>query len=78
MNDDDLYDDMDYEPEDDPMDECYGWFDGGVFVCGAVGSEDCDCCPMYKWLGLTEKEIDALEDAEMEKRIADSESGDAK
>jgi hypothetical protein len=25
--------------------------DGGVFVCGAVGSEDCDECPFQCELG---------------------------
>ena len=65
MNDpDDIFDDMDYEPEDDPMEDCYGWFDGGVFVCSGVGSEDCDCCPCYAWLGLTSEQIDQLEGIE--------------
>ena len=45
--------------------ECHGWFDAGVFVCGAVGSEDCDECACNAWLGLTEKEIDELEEEDL-------------
>jgi hypothetical protein len=48
------------------MDNCHGHFDepgpGGIFQCGAVGSEDCDECPMHRWLGLTNRQIDRLED----------------
>jgi hypothetical protein len=52
-------DDDRFEDEDDEADaNCSGWFDQGVFVCGAVGSEDCDCCPNYSWLGKTSKQID--------------------
>jgi hypothetical protein len=63
--------DFDYEWEDDEdfdeaMDSCHGHFDepgpGGIFHCGAVGSEDCDECPMHRWLGLTNRQIDRLED----------------
>jgi hypothetical protein len=49
--------------EDDELDEyeeamhnCHGWFENnskGHFVCGAVGSEDCDECPFYRDLGMT-------------------------
>lgn len=53
----------DYEPDEreEDLDNCHGWFDDGRFVCGAVGSEDCDECPCNDWLGLTSAEIDALE-----------------
>lgn len=57
-------DDYDEDDFDEPEDECYGWFEegSGRFVCGAVGSEDCDCCPCYNWLGLTSDEVDELEE----------------
>lgn len=45
--------------------DCHGYFpDQGPrarFNCGAVGSEDCDECPMNSWLGLTNSQIDELE-----------------
>ena len=47
-----------YDEEEEADANCCGWFDQGVFVCGAVGSEDCDCCPNYSWLGKTSKQID--------------------
>lgn len=50
--------------EDDEPDEyekaisnCCGFFEGGYFMCGAVGSEDCDECPFYGDLGLTAEQI---------------------
>lgn len=56
-------DDADF---DEAMDNCHGHFDepgpGGIFHCGAVGSEDCDECPMHRWLGLTNRQIDRLEE----------------
>lgn len=62
-------DDIDDEPEldedEEAMYDCHGFFDSqradAHFMCGAVGSEDCDECPMNPWLGLTNKQIDALE-----------------
>jgi hypothetical protein len=60
-------DDDDYEPDEweEEMADCHGYFESqspnAVFVCGAVGSEDCDECPCYAWLGLTNKQIDKLE-----------------
>lgn len=59
----DRYDDSEDDRFEDEEEEeadanCMGWFDQGVFVCGAVGSEDCDCCPNYSWLGKTSKQID--------------------
>lgn len=45
--------------------ECHGWFDRGVFTCGAAGSEMCDECMCSDWIGLTEKEVDALEEEDL-------------
>lgn len=65
---DDYFDDDEYEPDEyeDEMYDCHGFFESqspsAVFICGAVGSEDCDECPCYEWLGLTSKQIDALEE----------------
>lgn len=65
---DDGFDD-DYEPDEfeEAMYDCHGFFDPnpetGHFTCGAAGSEDCDECPMSSWCGLTNKQIDKLEDA---------------
>jgi hypothetical protein len=62
----DDFEDFD-EPEEcaEGWDECRGFFENtspsAVFVCGAVGSEDCDECPMRDWLGLTNKQIDEVE-----------------
>ncbi len=59
--------DEDYEPDEweEAMQNCHGHFEeypnGGVFMCGAAGSEDCDECPMNQWCGLTSKQIDELE-----------------
>jgi hypothetical protein len=36
---------------DDELSNCHAFVDGGVFVCGAVGSEDCDQCPFNCELG---------------------------
>jgi hypothetical protein len=48
----------------DAMYDCHGYFDQpglrGVFHCGAIGSEDCDECPCYRWIGLTNRQIDEL------------------
>ncbi len=66
-SDDDFEDDYweDDEDFDEALDNCHGHFDepgpGGIFQCGAVGSEDCDECPMNSWLGLNNKQIDRLE-----------------
>lgn len=69
MNDEPDFDDYDDEPDLDEFEEdmynCHGFFESqspnAVFMCGAVGSEDCDECPCYRWLGLTNRQIDALE-----------------
>lgn len=65
----DVPDSFDDEPALDAFEEalcnCHGYFRsqraGAHFMCGAVGSEDCDECPMNKWLGLTNRQINALE-----------------
>jgi hypothetical protein len=65
---DDYFDDegeYELDEEDQLSEDCHGFFEsqhpGAVFVCGAVGSEDCDECPMHNWLGLTSGQIDELE-----------------
>jgi hypothetical protein len=67
---DDFYDDepdYDDEPEDDDGigGNCSGWFsehDENRFVCGAIGSEDCDFCCLNRWmLGMTPDEAEAVE-----------------
>lgn len=53
------------EGDDELGEDCHGYFESqsksAVFICGAVGSEDCDECPMHDWLGLTSRQIDELE-----------------
>lgn len=69
--DDDSFDE-DWDGEgldgDDDLSNCHGYFpDQGPqarFQCGAVGSEDCDECPMNNWLGLTNRQIDELEESD--------------
>jgi hypothetical protein len=57
------------EDEHDPDDWdgegliCHAFVDGGVFVCGAVGSEDCDECPFNCELG-TKAEYEPEEDSD--------------
>lgn len=61
---DDYNDEPDYDDEPDEFEEamsnCHGWHQDqtGPFVCGAVGSEDCDECPFYRDLGMTPDEIE--------------------
>lgn len=59
-------DDCELDEHEEAMCSCHGFFESqspnAVFVCGAAGSEDCDECPMYEWLGLTNRQIDALEE----------------
>ena len=69
-----------YHPDDElddyPVDEideyeeaaqnCCGHFSGGVFHCGAVGSEDCEFeCPFNRDIGMTLEEIERREDQEI-------------
>ena len=65
---DDSYD-RDWDGEglegDDELSNCHAFVDGGVFVCGAVGSEDCDECPFNCELG-TKAEIAPDDDWEEE------------
>lgn len=60
-------DDVDQDDYEEFEEECCGFFESqspkAVFVCGAVGSEDCDECPMHNWLGLTSAQIDEMEDS---------------
>jgi hypothetical protein len=70
---DDGFEDYEWEDDEDfdeAMDHCHGHFDepgpGGLFQCGASGSEDCDECPMHRWLGLTNRQIDRLEESDDE------------
>lgn len=42
---------------EEAMGDCHSFVDGGVIVCGAVGSEHCDFeCPFRADLGLTPDE----------------------
>lgn len=65
---DDFDDDQFDDDELDDFYDCHGFFESqsprAVFVCGAVGSEDCDECPMHAWLGLTNRQIDRLEETD--------------
>jgi hypothetical protein len=48
---------------DDELSNCHAFVDGGVFVCGAVGSEDCDECPFNCELG-TKAEFEPEEESD--------------
>jgi len=64
----DEYPDDDYPEldDDEPVDEfeaamsnCSGFWDGEVFMCGAIGSEQCEFeCPFNKDIGTTADEIE--------------------
>lgn len=64
----DMGNDYELDEFEEAMYDCHGHFDepgpGGLFQCGAVGSEDCDECPMHRWLGLTNRQIDRLEETD--------------
>lgn len=45
-----------YDEFEDALGNCHAFFDGRVYVCGAVGSEDCDECPFNGELGKTSAE----------------------
>jgi len=64
---DDSFDD-DWDGEglegDDELSNCHAFVDGGVFVCGAVGSEDCDECPFNCELGTKADEVDYEEESD--------------
>ena len=71
------YDDYDFDDEPDREEEdeleeamgnCHGWHEDltGPFVCGAVGSEDCDECPFHRDLGMTVKELEQRDMEECE------------
>lgn len=48
---------------DDDLSNCHAFVDGGVFVCGAAGSEDCDECPFNCELG-TKAEIEPEDESD--------------
>jgi hypothetical protein len=50
------------EALEEALANCSGSFTGagGVFMCGASGSEDCDLCPFNRDIGKTRREIDEL------------------
>lgn len=54
-DDDDYYDGRDpdsYVDDDNPFSDCGLFEDGGVYVCDAVGSEDCAFeCKFNSWIG---------------------------
>lgn len=52
MNDEDLEEGWDADDGDD-LDDCGMYPDGGVFVCGQIGSEPCEFCPNRRYLGTT-------------------------
>lgn len=59
--DDQLDDDYDEEPDEyeEALGNCSGFMDGGYFVCGAAGSEECDWeCPFSGDLGKSAKELE--------------------
>jgi hypothetical protein len=71
-DDDEMY--PDEEPDEEPdeyeeaMGNCHGWFENngkGAFMCGAVGSEDCDECPFYRDLGMTAAEVEDRDNEEI-------------
>jgi hypothetical protein len=71
-DDDEMYPDK--EPDEEPdeyeeaMGNCHGWFEdegNGAFMCGAVGSEDCDECPFYRDLGMTAAEVEDRDNEEI-------------
>lgn len=49
------------EPDafEEAMDDCSGLWDGGVFLCMAAGSEECEFeCPFSNDIGKTAKQIE--------------------
>lgn len=57
-------DEIDYEPDEyeEAIANCCGHMSGGVFHCGAVGSEDCEFeCPYNKYIGCTSEQMDAID-----------------
>lgn len=66
LPDEDDFTDADFDDEyEEAMYDCHGHFDSqradAHFMCGAVGSEDCDECPCNAWIGLTNRQIDELD-----------------
>lgn len=57
---DDYEEDYEHDEFEEAAGNCHAFFEGGpngVFVCMAIGSEDCDECPFNKDLGLTAQQI---------------------
>ena len=69
-----------YDDEDDAAADCQQFLDGGVIVCGALGSEWCDFeCPLRRDLGLTPKEAAerAIDEVTAELQVAREAKGNA-
>jgi len=53
------YDDEEPDEYEEALGNCSGFMDGGFFVCGAAGSEECDWeCPFSGDLGKSQKELE--------------------
>lgn len=41
--------------------DCKGFWDGNLFCCGAIGSEDCDWeCPHGRFVGYEQSQIEQM------------------
>lgn len=55
----DSTDDDNDDEFDEAMSNCGGFWNGGVFVCMKVGSEECDWeCPFSCDIGKTQKQLE--------------------
>jgi len=63
----DDYDDEEPDEYEEAMGNCHGWHEDqtGHFVCGDVGSEECDECPFNRDLGMTPEELEERDNEEM-------------
>ena len=59
------FDNYDEDCDDEEPDEyeealgnCHSFLEGGVYICMAAGSEECDECPFNRDLGKTPKECE--------------------
>lgn len=62
------YDDEEPDEYEEALGNCHGWFENlgaGHFMCGAVGSENCDSCPFYRDLGMTAVEVENRDNEEI-------------
>lgn len=64
-DDDEMYPDEEPDEYEEALGNCHAFVDGDVFVCGAVGSEDCDECPFNRDLGMTATEVEDRDNEEM-------------